>query len=458
MIEERTRRLLDARLAREQAEQRLPSVAAGLVRDGEMVWAGGRGRVDGQAPGPDTQYRAGSITKVLVATSVMRLRDAGRLSLSDSVGQYVSFGADVVRAMTLGQLLSHCSGLRAETAGPWWERTPGTSLADLAAGSLGEHAARFRPGQRHHYSNIGYALLGAVIEAHAGRPWHEVITDEIVAPLRMSRTTTRPVRPHATGYAVHPHADVLLPEPEHDAGAMAPAGQFWTTVGDLAALAAFLAGRRPGVLGPETLAQMREPTVINDQPGQAWTAAHGLGLQLWNAGGVRYYGHTGTMPGFTAVLRITDAPGSDSVIVACNSTAGFGRELGPDLLAILASAEPYLHSEWTPTQQVSPGLLAMLGTWYWGPAPFTLRLADDQLHLRREGGDGPSFRFRPSADGTWTGVDGYMAGEQLMPVTGPNGSVIALDVGSFSYTRKPYDPDALVPGGVDPAGWRPHPR
>jgi hypothetical protein len=52
MIEERTWRLLDVRLARDQAGQRLPSVAAGLVRDGELIWSGGRGLVDGQALTP----------------------------------------------------------------------------------------------------------------------------------------------------------------------------------------------------------------------------------------------------------------------------------------------------------------------------------------------------------------------------------------------------------------------
>lgn len=453
MTEERTRRLLDARLAREQAEQRLPSVTAGLARAGELLWTGSRGRVDGRAPDANTQYRAGSITKVLVALQVMRLRDAGALALSDAVGDHLAAAAaDGVRAVTIGQLLSHSAGLRAETAGPWWERTPGASFAELAASSLGDDAARFRPGRRHHYSNVGYALLGALIEAHAGRPWHDVIAAELLAPLGMRRTTTRPVPPHATGYAVHPHADVLLAEPEHDAGSMGPAGQLWTTIGDLAALAAFLAGHRPGPLAQRTLAEMREPVVISEQPGEAWTAAYGLGLEVWNVSGQRFFGHTGSMPGFTAAVRIAEAPGSDTVIVACNSTAGFSSALGPDLLAILADAEPYIPPEWVPAA-VGADVVSMLGTWYWGPAPFTLRLAGQALELRRDGGSGRAFRFHSDAHGGWRGVDGYMAGEPLVPVRGQDGTVIALDVASFLYTRSPYDPDAPVPGGVDPDGW-----
>jgi CubicO group peptidase (beta-lactamase class C family) len=97
------------------------------------------------------------------------LRDAGRLSLSDQIGEYLD--AETIGSagsMTIGQLLSHSAGLRAETAWPWWERTQGASLTELAASSLGDDAARFRPGRRHHYSNLGYALLGALIAAQHG--------------------------------------------------------------------------------------------------------------------------------------------------------------------------------------------------------------------------------------------------------------------------------------------------
>ncbi|MGN6793404.1 MAG: serine hydrolase domain-containing protein [Streptosporangiaceae bacterium] len=458
MIEDRTRRLLDVRLARDQAGQRLPSVTAGVARDGELLWTGSRGLVDGQAPDASTQYRAGSISKTFVATAVLMLRDAGKLSLSDPIGTHTDEGsAGSAGSMTIGQLLSHAAGLRAETAGPWWERTPGGSLADLAATSLGEGAARFRPGRRFHYSNVGYALLGALLTAQHGLPWYDVIARDLLAPLGMSRTTTRPQRPHATGYAVHPYADALLGEPEHDAGAMAPAGQLWTTVGDLAAFAAFLSGGVPGPLAETTLAEMREPIAINDVPGQPWAAGYGMGLQLWNTAGQRYYGHTGSMPGFIAVMQITDGPGADTAIVMCNSTTGFSTTLGGDLLGILSECEPYCPREWTPAR-IDQSLLDMLGSWFWGPAPFTLRLSGDVLELTSEGGDGRGMRFRPDGEGRWIGLDGYQAGEPLVPVTGPDESVIALNIGSFIYTRTPYDPAAPVPGGVDAAGWQAAPH
>ena len=90
MTDERANRLLTARLAQEQAARRVPSIAAGLVRGPELVWSAGRGRIDGAggpAPDADVQYRAGSITKTFIAVAVLRLRDEGRLDLSDPVGR-----------------------------------------------------------------------------------------------------------------------------------------------------------------------------------------------------------------------------------------------------------------------------------------------------------------------------------------------------------------------------------
>ena len=240
--------------------------------------------------------------------------------------------------------MSHSGGLRAETGEAWWERTPGGDFEQLTSTTL-NGGSRFEAGRRFHYSNVGFGVLGEVVGRIRGQRWDEVVKRELLEPLGMHRTTTRPQQPAAPGLAVHPWADLVLPEPEHDAGAMAPAGQLWTTVEDLARWAAFLSGHGPDLLSADTLAEMREPRVIVDMRDEQWVAAYGLGLQVFNSDGRRAFGHGGSMPGFLAGLEIQED--GDALVEFCNATRGL-TDLGEDLLKILAEQEPRLPDEWVP--------------------------------------------------------------------------------------------------------------
>jgi hypothetical protein len=196
---------------------------------------------------------------------------------------------------------------------------------------------------------------------------------------------------------------------------------------------------------------MREPAGVYEVAGQPWTLGHGLGLQLWNEGGRRRYGHTGSMPGFTGIVLI-DAETSDAVITLNNATNGLGGSVAADLLRILAENDPALPPEWR-AAQVASETLELVGTWYWGPTPFLVSVSGDLLDFRPAASTQRAFRFARGADGTWTGLDAYFAAEPLRPVRGPDGRVVALDLASHTYTRLPYDPAAPIPGDVDPAGW-----
>ncbi|MDF5756546.1 serine hydrolase domain-containing protein [Spongiactinospora sp. TRM90649] len=466
-----TGRALLHRVACEQAGSRAPSLVAAVVRDGAVAWFGARGWPGG-APGgpeatPDTQYRIGSITKTMVATVVMRLRDEGRLEPGDALAAHLPSAPEPLREVTLAQLLSHGSGVTAEPPGPWWERTPGKGAGDLNA-ALGERDPALRPGRRLHYSNVGYALLAQVIERLRAAPWIDAVRQEVLIPLGMRDTTERPRAPHASGFAVHPWADVLLPEPEHDAGAMSPAGQLWSTTADLARWAAFIgvhragdgagdsagdsAGDTGGVLAADTLAEMREPVMVED--GDAWTGGYGLGLQLARDRGRRLVGHGGSMPGFVAAVW-ADVQAGTAALCMANTTSGLGRGLPGDLLAILEEHEPALPAPWA-ADPADPELLELTGPWHWGPAPHVLRLLPGRvLSLTPLNGQGRGSRFVARQDGTWIGLEGYYAGEPLRVVRdGGTGRAVALDVNTFVFTREPYDPGAPVPGGVDPGGWR----
>lgn len=425
-----------ARTARAQRDGRVPSLVAGVVRDGALVWSAGRGDV--AEPHTDVQYRLGSISKTITAITVMRLRDEGLVDLDDALEQHLP--NTPMGDRTIGQLLAHLAGVTSESPGPWWERAPGTTLEGLA---LSDADVVLPAARRFHYSNLGFGLLGELVARIRGRAWADVVRDEVLVPLGMKRTTPRPSGAAAQGLAVHPWADVVQREPEHDAVAMAPAGQLWATADDLARLGAFLLGETGGVLAPATVEEMTIPAGI-DSAAAGW-ASYGLGVEVQRHDGVTLVGHGGSMPGFLAGLWV-DREERTAALVLANTTSGLDHGLTSALLADVRAAEPRIVDAWRPSP--SPVPLELLGPWFWGPAPYVLRaVPGGLLQLGGLGRRDRGSRFRPGPDGTWIGLDGYFAGETLRL------DPVALNLATFIFTRTPYDPAAPVPGGVDEAGW-----
>lgn len=447
-----TRRALLHRIAVAQAEGRAPSLVAAVVRGGRAVWRGARTSVSGHEPDGNVQYRIGSITKTFTAVLVLRLRDEGLLDLGDPLEKYLP-GTGAGEA-TIAELLAHTAGLAAESPGPWWERTPGSLRPELGD-VLGEQPLLHPVGRRHHYSNPGYTLLGALVEEVRGAPWEEVLRREVLEPLGLDRTSAQPQAPHAGGWAVHPWADAMLPEPLEDLGRMAPAGQLWSTTDDLARFAVFLAAGDDRVLSAESVREMRVPAAPAEPADVLDGATYGLGLQVQRRDGRLLCGHSGSLPGFLANLTISVDDDVAAVVLA-NCTSGPALSaVGADLVRIVADAEPRIPEPWRPLAQVEPSVLELAGQWYWGTHPFALRVtADGLVSLGPLSGAGRRARFRANGDGTWIGLEGYYAGEVLRPVRRPEGTVSHLDLGSFVFTRQPYEEAAPVPGGVDPEGWR----
>ncbi|MDX2542930.1 serine hydrolase domain-containing protein [Streptomyces sp. WI04-05B] len=447
-----TRRALLHRIAVAQSDGRAPSLVAAVVRGGETVWTGARSSVDGHAPDANVQYRIGSITKTFTAVLVMRLRDEGLLDLVDPLEKHLP-GTGAGEA-TIAELLAHTGGLAAESPAPWWERTPGSLRPELAD-VLGERPLLHPVGRRHHYSNPGYSLLGALIEELRGAPWEDVLRREVLDPLGLERTSGQPQAPHAGGWAVHPWADVMLPEPTEDLGRMAPAGQLWSTAGDLARFAVFLAKGDDQVLSAASVAEMRTPAAPAEPEDVAAGSAYGLGMQIQYREGRLLVGHGGSLPGFLASLTV-DVEDDLAAVVLANCTSGPPVSVvAGDLVKIVAEAEPRIPEPWRPLPEVDRAVLELTGQWYWGTAPYALRLSlDGGVSLAPLAAIGRRSRFRANGDGTWTGLDGYFAGELLRAVRRPSGDVDHLDLGSFVFVRQPYEEGASVPGGVDPEGWR----
>ena len=421
---------LQARLDALQSHGRLPSIVGGVLHNGELAWTGASG--DGPGDPDDRQYRFGSITKTFVAVAVLRLRDAGRLALDDPIGRFIpetGYASSTVRS-----LLSHTSGMQSEPAGAWWERSPGGDFLTLAARNDGSGAVA-GPGDFFHYSNLGFALLGEAVARIAGSTWWDVVATEMLGPLGMARTTFHAAAPHAQGYSVDHFAGTLTPEPHQDTGAMAPAGQAWSTVTDLARWGRFLAFGHAAILDVATLREAGEPV--------SPATDYGLGLRVMECRGRPMVGHTGSMPGFLASLFVDPNTGDGTVAMA-NATAGL--DTGGVPLALL-SEEPVEPPEpWVPTEAVPEPARELLGLWFWGNTAHEIRWSNGRLELRSLGSTDILDRFE-LGDDRIVGTEGYHRGEQLKVGRKADGSIGHLDIATFVYTRTPYDPEAPIPGG-----------
>jgi CubicO group peptidase (beta-lactamase class C family) len=418
-------------VARAQSAGRAPSVALAVVRDRSLLHFTGAGETP--PPDPKTQYRLGSITKTLTATMVMQLRDEGFFALDDLL--YRHLPGTSVGGLTLRQLLGHVSGLQREPDGPWWERSAGGDVDQLLA-ELADKVAG-PPFRTYHYSNLAYGLLGAVLQRVTGESWTDLVGKRVLDPLGMKRTTYAPVEPYARGYVVHELDDSLHEEPRLDAGAMAPAGQLWSTVTDMAKWAAFLADPAPAVLSRETVDEMCTAVVIQDD---AWTAGHGLGPELMRVGERVYVGHGGSMPGYNSQLAV-HRPSRTGVIAFANSYGLRGssiRALALEVLTTVLDHEPVPAEPWRPAPPADADVAQLCGRWWWMGREYEV-LADGPGLLMRQvtAPEKPPWRFVRESRDRWRGTAGMNTGEVLTVLRGPDGAVERLDIATFLFSRDP---------------------
>src|SRR5439155_3370376 len=190
---------LDQLIGVEQRDKRYASLAAAVMRDGELIWEKAVGVADVEAgveATPDTQYRVGSITKTFTAAAIMQLRDAGKLDLENTLDRHVEGAA---YKTSIRRLLSHASGLQRETHDDSWLTLrfapPDELLETLEAAEM-----VLPPGARFHYSNLAYALLGIVVERVSGVPYMDYVRERLFEPIGLTQLSFETRPPAATGY------------------------------------------------------------------------------------------------------------------------------------------------------------------------------------------------------------------------------------------------------------------
>jgi len=417
--------------ARAQSAGRVPSLALGVIRDRALLHFVGIG--EQPRPDPKTQYRLGSITKTMTATMVMQLRDEGFFALDDLL--YRHLPGTPVGGITLRQLLGHVSGLQREPDGPWWERAAGgdvdTLLAELAFDKLAAP-----PFQAYHYSNLAYGLLGAVLQRVTGESWPDLVGKRVLDPLGMKRTSYHPVEPFARGYVVHPLTGSLHEEPRLDAGAMAPAGQLWSTITDMVKWAAFLADPAPAVLSRDTVDEMCRPVVIADE---CWTSGHGLGPQLYRVGERVFVGHGGSMPGYLAQL-VVHRPSRTGVIAFANAYGLRGtslQQVALDAVTAVLDSEPVVPAPWRPPAPPAGAAAELGGRWWWMGREYEITADGADVVMSSLTVPATPWRFVREAPDRWRGCSGMNDGEVLQVLRAPDGAVARLDIATFVFARSP---------------------
>lgn len=286
---------IDDYIQTEMNSRRIPGLALAVVRNGvvEKMRGYGFANLEHDVPvTPDTVFELASLTKQFTATGIMILVEEGKVQVEDPILRHLPNGPESWKGITIRHLLTHTSGLpgledgfkAARAGGPRLNYST-TQLFDAAT----KDALGFAAGERFQYSDVGYFLLGMIIERASGQRYREFLEDRFFKPLGMSSTSVldqwRILKHRAAGYTLR--EDRLINIRRVSQTELPSHYGIFSTVKDLAIWDGALSAAR--VVKPATLAQMWTPVRLNyggDYP-------YGFGWFVDERRGHRWISHAG---------------------------------------------------------------------------------------------------------------------------------------------------------------------
>ena len=331
-------RQVDSIAGAEFAKDSLGSLTIGVVSGPSLVWVKSYGYADSartRLATPTTVYRIASITKQLTALMLLQLLQDSTVRLSDPVDRYfpeiaLVRGLPPLAPLTLVQLATMTSGLprnpndqRKSQSG-----TPREWLSVLIAALPSTEYVR-TPGSGYGYSNVGYAILAAVLARAAQQDYITYQRRRILGPLEMSSTDFDLTPSLALRLATGVDWDELYPGKRNFADAAGDhrnglgfgvvTGGAYSTVGDLAKLISLQLGFGPdSVLRPESL-KLRDNVPVASSP--TLNYGYGLGFQALRWADTVAVGHSGNLAGYTSMV-LYDRERSFGVIVLRSAAGG----------------------------------------------------------------------------------------------------------------------------------------
>lgn len=323
-----------AAIAADVADDGVGGISAGVVVDGDLVWADGWGLADRETREPmlpSSVSRTGSISKSVTAVLMMILVDEGVIELDDPVSRYLP-EIDGLRDrrngsedVTFRHLASHTAGLIRE---PDWSESvvgPIEEWESRILQSIPRTAFDSIPGARYQYSNIGFGMLGLALSRAAERPFIDLVEEKIFVPLGMTGSSFivegGELEPRlAQGYAVRDGTvSGEAPAREHAGrGYKVPNGGVYSTVADLGRFLGAIAG----VPGLRILDESSRAEMVRIQTPEDPQRGYGLGFTLAiDDDGNRLAAHGGSVAGYNAYM-VVDPDHRVGVVLLRNYTGG----------------------------------------------------------------------------------------------------------------------------------------
>lgn len=275
-------------------------------------------------------FPIGSVSKTFTATVAMILVADGDLELDAPLGEHVPELGDLGNEVTLRQLLSHTAGF---ATGPTQEMSTTASIRRYVLDNCCRQNLLLSPGTSFSYSNMGYVLVGHLIEVITGMSWWDAMESILLRPLGIEPTFIGAPglqslgRPLAKGHSVNIAMGRTRSVEHSSALDEAPAGGLAVSAVDLVTLGMTqLDGGAPALLPAAYAAEMQqavpnaEPLVVAD----GW----GLGVAVFGKGSTAWVGHFGGMAGAHCDVRLDPSSGC---IVAFTSNANTGTNMWYEL-------------------------------------------------------------------------------------------------------------------------------
>lgn len=301
----------------------IPAIAYGIVVDNELILSSGIGDINvetGSPATPESAFRIASMTKSFTAMAIMKLRDEGKLSLSDPASKYIAEISSLEYLTTdagpidIKNLLTMTAGFPEDN--PWGDRQ--LDETDQMLMTLVRQGISFSnvPSFDYEYSNTGYALLGNIISRISGIPFQEYILENILHPIGMNQTFWEyenvPSDNLVLGYCLEDEHWKLEPM-LHD-GSFGSMGGLITSIEDFSKYVSFQLSAWPArsdkESGPVKRSSLREMQTAQSSSlnlenksfnGDQCPSVSGYGYGLRiseDCKGIKRVGHGGALPGF----------------------------------------------------------------------------------------------------------------------------------------------------------------